>query len=73
MQSVCLPSRRSINAELKLYLHKFHIYFRLLEFLPSLNMVEDIADRLDDLICAWDKVVGTDLDTIVLLLLGKIF
>lgn len=35
-------------------------------------MGEDIADRVDDLICAWDKVVGTDLDTIVLLLLGKI-
>ena len=34
-------------------------------------MAEDIADRLDDLICAWDKVVGTDLYTLVLLLLGK--
>ena len=33
-------------------------------------MGEDLADRLDDLICAWDKVVGTDLDTVVLLLLG---
>ena len=35
-------------------------------------MAEDIADRLDDLICAWDKVVGTDLYTLVLLLLGNI-
>lgn len=35
-------------------------------------MGEDLADRLDDLICAWDKVVGTDLDTVVLLLLGNI-
>jgi len=33
-------------------------------------MSEDLADRLDDLICAWDKVVGTELDTVVLLLLG---
>ena len=34
-------------------------------------MVEDVADRLDDLICAWDKVVGTELDTVVMLLLGQ--
>ena len=33
-------------------------------------MGEDIADRVDDLICAWDKVVGTELDTLVMLLLG---
>jgi len=43
---------------------------RSLEWLRKLMMGEDLADRLDDLICAWDKVVGTDLDTIVLLLLG---
>jgi len=43
---------------------------RSLEWLRKLIMGEDLADRLDDLICAWDKVVGTDLDTIVLLLLG---
>ena len=34
-------------------------------------MVEDVADRLDDLICAWDKVVGTDVETVVVLL-GKL-
>ena len=33
-------------------------------------MGEDLAERVDDLICAWDKVVGTDLDTVVVLLLG---
>ena len=27
--------------------------------------------RLDDLICAWDKVIGTDFETLVLLLLGN--
>jgi len=43
---------------------------RSLEWLRKLMMGEDLADRLDDLICAWDKVVGTDLDTIVVLLLG---
>ena len=35
-------------------------------------MVEDVADGLDDLICAWDKVVGTDVETVVVLLLGKL-
>ena len=30
-----------------------------------------MADRLDDLICAWDKVVGTDVETVVVLL-GKL-
>ena len=25
----------------------------------------------EDLICAWDKVVGTELDTVVMLLLGQ--
>ena len=34
-------------------------------------MGEDLAERVDDLICAWDKVVGTELDTVVLLLLGE--
>ena len=33
-------------------------------------MGEDLAERVDDLICVWDKVVGTDLDTVVVLLLG---
>ena len=43
---------------------------RPLEWVRKVVMGEDLADRLDDLICAWDKVVGTDLDTVVLLLLG---
>ena len=34
-------------------------------------MGEDLAERVDDLICAWDQVVGTELDTVVMLLLGK--
>ena len=34
-------------------------------------MGEDLAERVDDLICAWDKVVGNELDTVVLLLLGE--
>ena len=34
-------------------------------------MVEDLADQLDDLICAWDKVVGTEIETVVVILLGK--
>lgn len=33
-------------------------------------MTEDVADSLDDLICAWDKMMGADLETLVLLLLG---
>ena len=33
-------------------------------------MGEDLADKVDDFICAWDKVVGTDLDTLVVLILG---
>lgn len=44
---------------------------RPLEWVRKVVMGEDLADRLDDLICAWDKVVGTDLDTVVLLLLGN--
>ena len=47
------------------------LFFRILDYLPTLNMTNDLADRLDDLICAWDKVVGTELETVVLLLLGK--
>ena len=35
-------------------------------------MTEDLADKVDDFICAWDKVVGTDLDTLVVLLLGRV-
>ena len=34
-------------------------------------MGEDLADKVDDFICAWDKVVGTDLDTLVVLILGE--
>jgi len=43
---------------------------RLFEWLHQLSMGEDLAERVDDLICAWDKVVGTDIETVVLLLLG---
>ena len=35
-------------------------------------MGEDLADKVDDFICAWDKVVGTDLDTLVVLILGQL-
>ena len=34
-------------------------------------MDEDLAERVDDLICAWDNVVGTELDTVAMLLLGQ--
>ena len=34
-------------------------------------MGEDLADKVDDFICAWDKVVGTDIDTLVVLILGE--
>ena len=34
-------------------------------------MGEDLAERVDDLICAWDNVVGTELETVVMLLLGR--
>ena len=34
-------------------------------------MGEDLADKVDEFICAWDKVVGTDLDTLVVLILGE--
>jgi hypothetical protein len=37
-----------------------------------LKKPEDFLCRLDDLICAWDKVVGTDFETLVLLLLGEL-
>jgi len=43
---------------------------RFFDWIHKLSMGEDIADRLDDMICAWDKVVGTELDTLVILLLG---
>ena len=42
-----------------------------LDWLHKLSMGEDLAERVDDLICAWDKVVGTELDTVVMLLLGQ--
>ena len=35
-------------------------------------MGEDLADKVDDFICAWDQVVGTEVDTLVVLLLGSI-
>ena len=37
----------------------------------KLKMGEDLADKVDDFICAWDHVVGTEIDTLVLLLLGN--
>ena len=43
----------------------------LFDWVFSLKMGEDLADKVDDFICAWDKVVGTDLDTLVVLILGK--
>jgi len=39
-------------------------------WIQKLSMGEDLAERVDDLICAWDKVVGTELETVVILLLG---
>ena len=33
-------------------------------------VVEDLADKVDDLICVWDKVVDSDIETVVILLLG---
>ena len=33
-------------------------------------VVEDLADKVDNLICVWDKVVGSDIETVVILLLG---
>ena len=43
----------------------------LIDWIHKLSMGEDLAERVDDLICAWDQVVGTELDTVVMLLLGK--
>ena len=42
-----------------------------LDWIHKLSMGEDLAERVDDLICAWDQVVATELDTVVMLLLGK--
>ena len=42
-----------------------------LDWIFKLSMGEDLAERVDDLICAWDQVVGTELDTVVMLLLGE--
>jgi hypothetical protein len=39
--------------------------------MSKLSMGEDLAERLDDLICAWDNVVGTEMDTVLMLLLGE--
>ena len=44
--------------------------YSFFNWIQKLSMGEDLAERVDDLICAWDKVVGTDLDTVVVLLLG---
>ena len=43
----------------------------LFDWLLRLRMGEDLADSVDQFICAWDRVVGTEIDTLVLLLLGK--
>ena len=43
----------------------------LFDWLSRLKMGEDLADSVDQFICAWDKVVGTEIDTLVVLLLGK--
>ena len=43
----------------------------LLDWLSSLKMGEDLADNVDQFICAWDRVVGTEIDTLVVLLLGN--
>ena len=48
-----------------------HFFISFLDWLHKLSMGEDLAERVDDLICAWDQVVGTELDTVVMLLLGK--
>ena len=45
--------------------------FRLFDWLTNFKMGEDLADKVDDFICAWDKVVGTDIDPLVVLILGK--
>ena len=42
-----------------------------LDWIHKLSMGEDLAERVDDLICAWDNVVGTELETVVILLLGR--
>jgi hypothetical protein len=34
-------------------------------------MGEDLAERVDVLICAWDNVVETELNTVVMILLGR--
>ena len=43
----------------------------LFDWLARLRMGEDLADSVDQFICAWDKVVGTEIDTLVVLLLGN--
>ena len=47
------------------------VCYRLFDWLSLFNMGEDLADKVDDFICAWDKVVGTDIDTLVVLILGE--
>jgi len=49
---------------------KSSLIYSLFQSVINLKMTEDIADKLDDLICTWDKVMGTDFETLVLLLLG---
>lgn len=43
----------------------------LFDWLLRLKMGEDLADSVDQFICAWDRVVGTEIDTLVVLLLGN--
>ena len=52
--------------------YSFTLIFSKFDWLQTFSMVEDVADWLDDLICAWDKVVGTDVETVVVLLLGRV-
>lgn len=47
------------------------VCYRLFDWLSLFTMGEDLADKVDDFICAWDKVVGTDIDTLVVLILGE--
>jgi hypothetical protein len=56
--------------EWSLVFSQIHMYSRLL--FVFVNKKHLFLYRLDDLICAWDKVVGTDFETLVLLLLGEL-
>ena len=43
----------------------------LFDWFLRLKMGEDLAESVDQFICAWDSVVGTEIDTLVVLLLGN--